>query len=439
MSNLYKNTFDFRTIPDPIERRKNISKEIVRHADYMPKTVKYEDIDVSFKEWVDENIDISQDGIKLPTMVLYSNQRFSEYLQTWKYTDDNNNIRLNFKTVTRENNPNHGTILGDTYNIPHNKFYNFKSIQAIDDNGKRYRIDYKMKQPTAVDLVYKISIMTNRYVTLNEFNETIHKVFNGKQSYICPNGHYMSIVLENISDESEYNIEDRQFFSQNFTVKVRGYILKEDDFRVEENPIASVVCFEGDGSYRKKPIIELSEYDPCFVEDEEEKYYFKPIEIDVDLSFCHPFRGKTKFTIDEDFTLTGFEIKEPENIVEDDIKLFVNDILISSDLKKDSFEGYAKCLNIPDDATPENVFVSKILLKKFKKGYKYIEFDGELYYWHQIHFNEGDEIRIETKNIKRHIPTGGFIIKGYNKNNIYKVDCVPETLFDAENNICLET
>ena len=141
MERLYKNTLDLNWTPDPAERRRNISKEIVRHADYIPKTLGYEDIDRCFKEWVENELNIVQDGVKLPTMVLYSNQRFSEYIQTWRFTDENNNIRLNFKTVTRENNPSHGTIVGDTYNIPGDRFYTFKSIDAIDDSGKRYRID----------------------------------------------------------------------------------------------------------------------------------------------------------------------------------------------------------------------------------------------------------------------------------------------------------
>jgi hypothetical protein len=432
MSNFYKNTFDFTLTPDPKERRDNITKEIVRHADYMPKTVSYEDIDRAFKEWVETKISIIQDGVELPTMVLYSNQRFSEYMQTWKYTDENNNVRLNFKTVTRESNPNHGTIVGETYNIPGDRFYNFKSIHATDENGKKYRLDYKMKQPTAVDLIYKITIMTNRYTTLNDFNETINKIFNGRQSYICPNGHYMSILLENISDESEYNIEDRQFFSQNFTAKVRGYILKEDDFKVEENPIASIICFEGDTAKRRKPTIELYEYDPCFVE--EEQYFHKPIEIDVDLSFCYPCHGKTSFTMDEDFILTEFVLKEPNNIQPNYVQLYVNGELVTSDLQSDAYEAYVKCENIPEDATKTNTFESEEMLTSFKKGYKYILYNGEYYSWHQIHFSVDDEIHIVTKRINRYKNTGGFILKGYNRfiNYPFYVE-TPEASIDEEN------
>lgn len=413
MKKLYRNVLDLSWTPDPIERRKNISKEIIQHADYLPKTLSYEDIDRCFKDWVDEKLNVIQDGVKLPTMVLYSNQRFSEYMQTWKYTDENNNVRLNFKTVTRENNPSHGTILNQTYNIPGDRFYNFKSINAVDDSGRKYRIDYKMRQPTPVDILYKVSIMTNRYSSINSFNEKIQKTFKAKQSYICPNGHYMSIVLENISDDSEYNIEDRQFFSQTFSVKVRGYILTEDDFIVEENPMAAIICFEGDTAKRRKPTIELSEYDPCY--DNESKYFKKPIEINVDLSFCYPYKGKTKFTMDEYFVLTQFVLSEDSNIISDNVKLYINDVLISEDLLNDAYEGYKKCNTIPQDANEENTTTYEEMPIELDRFYKYIIFDGSYYKWNQIIFNDGDEITVQVKKYNRFNNLGNFKLLGYNK------------------------
>lgn len=414
MRKLYRNVIDLNWIPDPMERRQNISKEIVRHSDYLPKTLNYEDIDRCFKDWVDNSISIIQDGIKLPTMVLYSNQRFSEYMQTWKYTDENNNVRLNFKTVTRENNPSHGTIMGDSYNIPGDRFYKLKSINANDELGRKYRIDYKMRQPTTVDIIYKVSIMTNKYLTINEFNETIHHLFRAKQSYLCVNGHYMSMTLENISDESEYNIEDRQFFSQTFTVKLKGYIIKEEDFKVEENPIATVICFEGDNAKRRKPTIELSEYNPCYVE--ELKLFKKVIEIDVDISFCYPNKGKIKFTMDEDFILTGVKLHEPNNIVNDNMKLYVNDILILTDLYNNGFEGYVECEGIPNDSSEDNTTkLYNELPNKRDKIFKYINIQEKYYKWQEISFKYGDVITIETKRINRLNTSGGFTLIGYNK------------------------
>lgn len=419
MNRMYKNTIKYGEELNPIERRKEISENIVQYGDFLPKTLSYEDIDRSFRQWVEDMVVIVQDGYKLPTMSLFSNQRFSEYMQSWQFTDENNNIRLNFKTITRENNPQHGTILGHTYNIMGERFYTFKSVETFDGNGKRFRVDYKMKQPTPVDLLYRVSILTNKYTSINDFNEIVHRLFNARTHYISPNGHYMSLVLEAISDESEYNIQDRQFFSQSFSVKVMGYIIKESDFIVEENPIATVICFEGDDAKRRKPTIDLIEYEPCYVED---KYYKKQLEIDIDLSYCFPCSGKIKFTIDEDFILTGMEFKEPFNIVENEVILYVNDIEITRNLLADAFEGYVKCDVYPDDATDNNTLYYNELPNKKNNDCKYVCVGEDIYQWYQIRFREGDEVSIKTRRKNRYNKTGGLILKGYNKYIVYSVD-----------------
>ena len=423
MKRYYKNILDLSITPTPKERRQNISKEIVRLDSYLPKPISYEDIDIAFKQWVENKIPLHYDGIVLPTMVLYSNQRFSEYMQTWKYTDENNNIRLNFKTLTRENNPNHGTIVGDTYNIPGNRFYTVKSEYVIDDSGKEYRLDVKMKQPTAVDLNYKISVMTNKYTIINDFNEIINHLFNSKQEYICPNGHYMSLIVENINDESEYNIEDRQFFSQSFTVKVRGYIIKPEDMRIEENPLSAVICFEGDSGKRRKPTIELSEYDAC--KEPDTNFYRKKVEIDIDMSFCSKCNGKIKFTMDDNFILTHLELKEPNNIVEDTIELYINDELITNNLLEDAFEGYKLCSN--EEIKSDNILDVEFIPHTNNKNYDYIRYRNDIYKWHQIYFKDGDEILIKTQKIKRYINSSGLLLTGYDRFQTFSKN-EPETM-----------
>jgi hypothetical protein len=370
MKKYYKNNIDFSLEQSPSDRIKEISNEIVKHSDYLPKTLSYKDIDYSIKKWVEDKITIIQDGVKLPTMVLYSNQRFSEYIQSWKFTDENNNIRLNFKTVTRDSNPTHGTILGDTYNIPGERFYTFKSVNAIDESGKKYRIDYKMKQPTPVDLIYKISIMTNRYASINEFNEIVNNLFKSKQQYICPNGHYMSLTMESINDESEYNIEDRQFFSQTIVIKVKGYIIREEDLIVEENPLAMVLCFEGDDSKYGKPSVEVFEYEP--IQSSDAQYLIKNIDIDIDLYGRYPYKGKIKFTMDDNLYLTSIEFKNQHNLNEESVKLYINGNLITENLK--SF----LCEN-------------------------------------EIIINMYDEIVLYTQQEKKHIKSTGFVLSGYDK------------------------
>jgi hypothetical protein len=421
MRRKYKNRPNLSASSECVARKYDMFKEALNHADYLPKTISYEDIDIAFKDWVENEMRIFQDGIELPTMTLFSNQRFSEYMQSWKYTDENNNIRMNFKTITRENNPNHGTIVGDTYNIPNNGFYLIKSLQVVDKSGKRFKIDYKVKQPIPIDFRYKISIMTNRYTTLNKFNELIHTKFNALQNYISPNGHYMSVTLENISDESEYNISDRQFFSQSFNVLVKGYIVRGEDMIVEENPIAANIFFTEEGK-RPKAHIELSEYDPILVNDDI-PYYKKDIDIDVDISYCFPKLGNIKFNIDEDFILTGITfLPEGNNIVKENIKLLINDELITHDLTSDSFEGYVPLSYVPEDSNKNNtLLVSKIPEEKNTK-YKYLLYDDVYYKWHMINFKNGDEIIIKTNRINRYIKEGSFTLHGYNTFTSHKYE-----------------
>lgn len=235
----YKNDIELKKVTDGKERQIELLTDILKGGTFLPKTVTYKDIDESVRQWLDKELPISDfNGKAFPTMTLFSNQRFSEYTQTWSYTDTNKNILLNFKTVTRESNPQYGTIYGGGWNIPGpDKFFTMRKQAVLDDNGTESMLVLKMRQPTAVDLVYKASIFTTQYDLVNEFNTMVNKRFNARQCYICPNGHYMAMVLEGISDESSYQIDDRQFYGQTFNIKVMGYVLTEDDYRVSEEPI----------------------------------------------------------------------------------------------------------------------------------------------------------------------------------------------------------
>lgn len=238
MSQNYKNHIDLKEQLVGNERRNELLNKILEGDAYLPKIITYKDIDESFKSWVENDVQIIDDSNnQFPTMVLFSNQRFSEYTQSWKYTDVNNNLILNFKTVSRENNPQPGKIQNGYWNIPGDNYFTIKKQIVLDDNGSESFLITKMKQPTAIDLIYKVSIFTTQYQYINSFNQKINHLFNSRQCYISPNNHHMPMVLENISDESSYNINDRQFYGQTFEIKVMAYIITEDDYRVDEVPI----------------------------------------------------------------------------------------------------------------------------------------------------------------------------------------------------------
>ena len=287
----YKNYLNIHHTPDPLERRMNLIKGAIGKGTALPNPVVYEDIDRAFKEWVEKDLYVSFEGKEIPTMVLYSNQRFSEYLQTWQYTDENNNVLLNFKTVTRENNPSFGKDQGGFYNIPGEPFFLMARQIAHDESGRLYYIDYKMKQPFTADLSYKVSIVSNKLELINEFNLMMVDKFKSRQCYLNINGHHMPMILEGVNDESEYSVTDRQFYSQSYNITLQSYIIRSDDMRVEERPVMSI-AYMGDNEIQRKKMVSLVPDVGC--EDPDDNKYYEVLKIDFDTCMDERIHFNTK-------------------------------------------------------------------------------------------------------------------------------------------------
>lgn len=347
---------------NPVKRGKERQNEILREAlddsAFLPNTVLYKDIDSAFREWVDKELPIVDDnGSLFPTMTLFSNQRFSEYMQSWQYTDANNNLILDFKTVNRDNNPQFGKIQNGFYNIPGERFYSIKRKVVLDDNGSESFLDLKMKQPTAVDIIYRLTIFTTKYQYINDFNILINETFNARQSYIQPNGYYMPMVLDGINDESQYNIDDRQFYSQVYNIKVMGFLITDNDFRIDEVPMKISCNYSLAKRLNPKPEVEIED---CG--DDETQYYYKPMILTIKYPVCRD--NVAKFIIDTDFVCTDVE---KMNIL-NNYRIFIND--------------------------------------------NEVDKEGE------IVFKENDSIKIIAK--RRYIDKEGFlIINGYDPNTVY--------------------
>ena len=219
-----------------IERRRNMSKLILEHGTPLPLSIEYSDIDEAMFKWVDDNITIVYNGKRIPTYKLYSTQRLSEYLQTWDKQDEAGNPIINFKTVTRDLNPQKGENQGNYFNIPGHKNFAMFYVPVLQENGTEAYDKYTIKQPFQVNFIYSISIISNKMEIINKMNELMHYEFSAIDCYISPNGHPMSMTLDDISDESEYTIDDRKYYSQTYKVKVRGYIIRNEDYQVERIP-----------------------------------------------------------------------------------------------------------------------------------------------------------------------------------------------------------
>ena len=341
MSRAYKNTLNLRGKAYGQERRKNLAKEILKDSTPLPKTLLYKDIDKAFNEWVENDLRITFEGEVIPTISLYSNQRFSEYMQTWEGVDEKKNIILNFKAITRENNPKLGTIVGQSKNIPGEHSVLMKTVEAFDKNNRKYYIDYRLKQPTAIDFIYTVSLVTNKYELLNEFNLMMNDKFKSIQCYIRPNGHFIPMILNDISDESEYSIDNRQYYSQTYNITVKAYIITEDDYIIEERPEVRFFGYEGD----KATYADIEELPACFYPDDS-RYEYIPINLSINFDIC---KNSYKFTIDTDFqaknlileNVRSFRIfvNDEETKVDENFKVKENDIIhIKGLIRNNSFQ-----------------------------------------------------------------------------------------------------
>ena len=282
-----------------LERRRNMSKMILEHAPNFPLCVGYTDIDNAVYEWVENTLDISYDGKKFPTFKLFSNQRINEYAQTWQHLDETGNLILNFKTITRDNNPKKGENQGEFYNIPGNRDYPMFIVPSIQENGIEAYDMYSMKQPFSINLDYTVTIITSKYDMINKFNEMVNYEFKAIDCYISPNNHFMPMVLSDITDDSEYSLEDRKYYSQSYKITVKAYIIREEDFKVTKLPSRMIMRMEGDTNKIDKPKISLKEEDyyadDCCLRQEKDPFYNKLMTLIIKFPTCEK---TAKFDID---------------------------------------------------------------------------------------------------------------------------------------------
>lgn len=288
MKRMNKYNLPLREDPNPTERRKDLTKEALRDSTFFPKPVEYKDIDEAFLKWVEEDLRIVFEGEELPTYALFSNQRFTEFAQMWDNVDDNRNLKMNFKTVTRDNNPKDSSMYAKMGNIPIDKKYLMMRKEIINDEGKKCYLEYRVAQPVTVDFVYRIILITNKYELLNEFNTLVRGKFCSIQSYLFPNDHAMPMKLTNISDESDYTAEDRQYFSQVYEITLSGYVLRPEDFEEKLIPVMNVSCLHVEGKRGKQADVEIEDKDdeiPCWV-PKEVRFYNQPMDITMTFMTC---------------------------------------------------------------------------------------------------------------------------------------------------------
>lgn len=354
------------------DRRRDTIKRILDKSVNFSKGVMLEDIDRAFSEWVEKELYIAYDGELLPTFKLFSNQRISEYAQNWSHTDINGNLLMNFKVISRENNPKKGNNQGNIWNIPGERDYVVGYIPVLQENGQEAYDMYTMKQPYTLDLLYTVTIITNKYELINRMNQLVQHKFSALQAYLFPNGHAMPMKLSEVADESEYGIDDRKYYSQSYKIDLLAYIVDPSGFKVTHIPSRLKIrtnTFNDKKKSKEKDEVKIkiedwSVLDECRPEPQS-PYFNQAVNIIIDFPQC---KKEVEFIIDCDLIVDTLQLKniydfsmcvndEPQTFETDETRLYDGDKIsikiTRDDLYADS-QLIIKCFN------PNVIFDSRI-------------------------------------------------------------------------------
>jgi len=234
-------------------RREELLEKINRDGTYLPKSLLHNDLDRGMLDFVRDSLKTVVEGKVIPTVdIIITTQNWSQFMETWKFQNVDKNTEPPFITTVRQPEVKFGTNPAVMYNIPDRRLYFYAQVPTWD--GQRQGMDiYKIPQPVPVDISYNVKIVCNRMRELNKFNQIVLEKFASRQAYQNIKGHYIPIVMNNISDESVMEIEKRKYYIQNYDFTMLGFLIDEDEFEVSPaiNRVLQVVEMELNSTKRR--------------------------------------------------------------------------------------------------------------------------------------------------------------------------------------------
>ena len=214
-------------------RRVELLDKINEHGTFLPKSILHADLDGGFLNFVKNDLRVVTEGNVIPTTdILITTQNWAQFTQTWNFQDLDKNVSPPFITVVRNPEIKYGSLPSLQWTIPNRKQFYYASVPSFD--GDRINLDvYKIPQPVPVDIKYSVKIICNRMRELNALNKTILQKFSSKQAYTQIKGHYIPIIMDNVSDESVMDVEKRKYYIQSYDFTMMGFLMDEDEFEVK--------------------------------------------------------------------------------------------------------------------------------------------------------------------------------------------------------------
>ena len=245
----YPTGYNGITVPN---RRTELANLINDDGTYLPKSIVHADLDTGMLDFVLNELQTSVSGKKINLIdKILTLQRWAEFSQTWKFSNEDRNVELPFIVVVRKPDVQYGTNPALKYTIPNRKQFHYAKVPTWDGNRKGYDI-YTIPQPVPVDITYDVKIVCNRMRELNQFNRVVLQKFTSRQAYTFVKGHYIPIIMESIGDESQIDTEDRRYYQQNYQFQLQGFLLDEEEFEVKPAITRSLVMFGFDEKNRER-------------------------------------------------------------------------------------------------------------------------------------------------------------------------------------------
>lgn len=293
------------------QRREQLLENIQEDGTYLPKSILHADLDRGMLDFVKNDLKTFLDGKTIPTVdIIITTQNWSQFTETWNFQDLDKNVKPPFVTTVRRPEVPYGSNPSLQYTIPNRKQFYYAKVPTWD--GQRKGVDvYKIPQPIPVDITYDVKIFVNRMRGLNEFNKNVLQKFSSRQAYTTIKGHYIPIILNNISDESVLDIDKRKYYIQNYEFQMLGFLMDEDEFEVSPGISRTLTMFEVSNQTKSRK----AEINPP-----------RPNEFDVNIQFLN---GNT--SVHETFNyMVDLELESTNNV--DTFSVYINNDYVGDDL-----------------------------------------------------------------------------------------------------------
>ena len=211
---------------------KLLDGEFENHA-FLPQKLELEDMDKGLYDYLKGlNLTVQDEtGNSRPVPIVYNTQElWAERRMNWKSmrSEYGEELTRPFLVLTRTGVKKGISPLRRT--IPVKKKFTFLKVPTFDGTLKGY-ILYKIPQPTWVDAVYELVLVTTYVMDTNNFYESmLSNAYSNGQVYININGYPISTIIEDPSETRQEDLASEKVYEVTFPITVRGKIVDPTQF-----------------------------------------------------------------------------------------------------------------------------------------------------------------------------------------------------------------